>query len=80
MSRLDFSFSWFYGYSLYPDYLFDKIKSGDEYKFNIAYDVAQKYDRLNILGTDFALAIDPIIIRGEAAYIRTGFDAQKEPE
>ena len=80
MSSLDLSISYFHGYSTYPDYQYSKIKHGPEYKFGAEYDIAQKFDRLNIFGADFALAIDPFVIRGEAAYIKTGFDDEKHPQ
>ena len=87
MRRLDFSMSYFHGYSLYPDYMYDKTlvdtwrNGGWEHNWEgrRAYVVAKKYDRLNVFGADFAYALDPFIIRGEAAWIKTGFDKKKNP-
>lgn len=88
LRRLDFSLSYFHGYSLYPDYMYDKtlIETYDEnwepvhgWEWDRAYEISKKYDRLNVFGADFAYAFDPFIIRGEAAWIRTGFDKKKNP-
>lgn len=74
LRHLDISASYFYGYSVRPDYIFCPPTK----QINILT-VKQKFSRIHAIGADFSLAADPLMIRGEGAYVITDFDKKKNP-
>lgn len=78
MEMLDLSISYFDGHSSYPDYTYNTMLEDRTHLKgwvrDRVYRIDQKYDRIHVIGTDFAVPLDPFIIRGEAAYVDTSFD------
>lgn len=83
---LDLSVSYFDGYSTYPDYTYNNMLEDRTHPpvkgwvWDRLYEIDQKYDHIHAIGGDFALALDPFIIRGEAAYVDTSFNDRKPDE